>query len=174
MGIVRSLPQVEAWLSDNSESWRQLPDSEYRALVRDWRSRFCQPIKHNETSETGDTALDALSHYLPADLILFSGVQVPEIGNLGGSCACAYTVSSLASLDHELLRQSEMISVISIIDGIRITLCDVLQRSGALLRLVPGRKLLGCGRGREQGSSPGGSERRWGKEAFPFPFPLFS
>jgi len=110
MGIVRSIPEVEAWLSDHSESWRMLSDSEYRALVRDWNAKFRPLIEQEQTTSTGSRALDLLAGHLPADIILFSGIRVPEVANLGGSCACGYSASGLTLLDHNLLRQKELLT----------------------------------------------------------------
>lgn len=43
-------------------------------------------------------------------MVLFSGVNVPEVANLGGSCACAYSARALTSLNHGLLRRNELIT----------------------------------------------------------------
>jgi hypothetical protein len=110
VGIVGSLPEVEAWLSEVADSWRPLSDPEYRYLVRDWKAKFSPLIEQSRFASSGDRALDALAAHLPADMVIFSGVHVPEVANLGGSCACAYSALALASLNHDLLRRNELIT----------------------------------------------------------------
>jgi len=110
LGIVRSLPEVESWLFNASESWRSLSDSQYRVLVGDWNAKFRRLIEHDEPTRTGNRALDAIAEHLPADVVLFSGIRVAEVANLGGSCACGYHAVRLRSLDHALLRRNELIA----------------------------------------------------------------
>ncbi|MEQ8768623.1 MAG: hypothetical protein RL885_32250 [Planctomycetota bacterium] len=110
MGITGRLLDVESWLTLVSESWRSLDDSEYRELVRDWIVRFRPLIRGGQYVLAGHRAIAALEEHLPAEVVLFSGARIEEIGNLGGACAAAYRAERLGALDAALLRHRELIA----------------------------------------------------------------
>jgi hypothetical protein len=111
MGIVRVLPDVEDRLDADAESWSALPDREYVALVRRWHDGFLPLIAAVAPSSQGDRAMQALADRLPADVWLFSGVQVPELENAGGRGAAGYRAAGLRSMRRGLANRLELVAV---------------------------------------------------------------
>lgn len=109
MGIMRSLPDVEEWLSANSQSWTPLLEAEYKTLVQDWTARFGVQIEEKNPAFMGHRALDALAENLAGDVVFFSGLKVPEVGNLGGYGPCGYRATGIRHVDHALLRKNELL-----------------------------------------------------------------
>src|SRR5262245_20513778 len=113
MGIVRALPDVEDWLSAEAESLSLISDRDYVALVRRWREGFVPLIAAATPSSQGNRAMQAIAERLPADVWLFSGVQVPELANTGGRGAMGYQAVGLRSLRRELANRLELVAVAS-------------------------------------------------------------
>jgi hypothetical protein len=111
MGIVRVLPDVEDWLGAEAESWSPISDREYVALVRRWRDGFLPLIGAATPSFQGNRAMQAITERLPADVGLFSGVQVPELANTGGRGAAGYQAVGLRSIRRELANELELVAV---------------------------------------------------------------
>lgn len=101
MGIVRGLPDVEDWLDAEAESWSPVSDRDYAALVRRWRESFLPLIAAGVPSSQGNRAMQAIAERLPADVWVFSGVQVPELQNTGGLGATGYDVAGLQGVPRE-------------------------------------------------------------------------
>ncbi|MCE9557232.1 MAG: hypothetical protein K8T91_28115 [Planctomycetes bacterium] len=113
MGIVRVLPCVEDWLNAEAESWSPLPDRDYVELVRRWREGFLPLIAAGTASFTGNRAMQVIAERLPADVWLFSGVQVPKLANTGGLGAAGYHATGLRNMRRELANQLELIAAVS-------------------------------------------------------------
>ena len=111
MGIVRVLPDVEDWLDADAESWSALPDREYAALVRRWRGGFLPLIAVGAPSSQGNRAMQVIADRLPADVWLFSGVQVPGLQNTGGGGAAGYRAAGLRGMCRELANRLELVAV---------------------------------------------------------------
>jgi hypothetical protein len=109
MGIVRALPELEAWLDADASSWSTLSDREYKALVRRWSECFSQLIAADTSCLQGHRAIQALEARLPADVVLLSGIQVPQLANMGGRGAAAYTATGLCSLRRDLANRMELV-----------------------------------------------------------------
>ncbi len=108
MGIVRVLPDVEDWLTAEAESWTFLSDRDYIDLIRRWRVEFL-PLIAFGPSFRGERALQIVAERLPADVYLFSGVEVPELANTGGRWAAGYRAVGLRSLWRKLANQRELV-----------------------------------------------------------------
>jgi hypothetical protein len=110
MGIVSELPGVEDWLETEAESWSPVSDRNYVALVRRWRDGFLPLIAAGTPATQGRRAMQALAERLPADVWLFSSVQVPELANTGGCGAAGYRAAGLRSIQRELANRLELIA----------------------------------------------------------------
>jgi hypothetical protein len=109
MGIVKVLPDVEEWLDAEADSWSTISDPDYVALVRRWRDSFWSAIKAERPSLRGHQAIHAVGERLPADVWLLSGIQVPELANMGGQGAAGYQVAGLRSMKRELANRFELV-----------------------------------------------------------------
>ncbi len=111
LGIVRTLPGLEAWLDGHADSWAPLPDRDYKTLVRRWSSLFGPLIDADLAVFKGVRAILSLESRLPGDVFLFSGVEVPQLMNTGGLGASAYRALGLRALSSELANQLELIAL---------------------------------------------------------------
>jgi hypothetical protein len=111
LGIVRTLPRLEAWLDDHADSWAPLADRDYKTLVRRWSSLFGPLIDADLAVFKGSRAISSLESRLPGDVILFSGVRVPGLSNNGGLGAAAYRAVGLRALSSELANQLALIAL---------------------------------------------------------------
>src|SRR5215469_1171431 len=109
MGIVHMLPDVEAWLNAEAESWSPFSDRDYVALVRRWQEGFLPLIAAGTPSFQGNRAIQVIADLLPADVWLLSGVQVLELANTGGLGAAGYQVVGLRRIQRELANRMELI-----------------------------------------------------------------
>jgi len=109
VGVVKRLPEVESWLSVDAASWEPLSDPAYRSLVRGWKLTYIPLIEARRSLAKGPQALDIVAKRLSGGVVLFSGVHVPEVGNLGGSCAAGYHALGLTRLNVALVRRSELL-----------------------------------------------------------------
>jgi hypothetical protein len=109
MGIMRVLPAAEEWLEAETESWSPISDQDYVALVCQWRGDFLPLIAAGTYSFQGERAMQAIVERLPADVWVFSGVQVPELANTGGLGATGYQVVGLRKIQRELANRLELI-----------------------------------------------------------------
>ena len=85
VGIARALLSLEDWLDGQASSWQQLSDPEYTALLRCWSSLFNPLIEAGTSSRRGNRAFEELRARLPCDAVLFSGVRIPRLANMGGA-----------------------------------------------------------------------------------------
>ena len=113
MGIVRVLPDVEDWLDAEAESWAPLSDRDYVAIVRQWRDDFSPLIAAGAPCFQGNRAMQAIAERLPADVWLFSGVQVSELANTGGLGAAGYQAAGLRNIRRELANRFEMVTAVA-------------------------------------------------------------
>ena len=111
MGIVRALPNLEAWLEADADSWSGLSDAEYKSLVRRWFEGFLHLVEADASSFRGSRALLAVESRLPANVYLLSGVRVPALANAGGLGPAAYLANELRSIRAELANRLELIVV---------------------------------------------------------------
>lgn len=109
MGIVLSLPRLERWLQEHAGNWHMLSDDQYKRLVADWSHRYRLPVARRHRHLSGSRALDAFVRRLPSDVLLFSGITVPEVANMGGPGAAGYRADALAALDVGMARSLELI-----------------------------------------------------------------
>src|SRR5437764_9862954 len=107
MGVVRGMQDVEDWVDAEAESWSSASDREYTALVRRWREAFL-PLITAAPSSQGIRAIQTIAERLPADVWVFSGVQVPALANTGGRGAACYRVTGLRSIRRELANRLEL------------------------------------------------------------------
>jgi hypothetical protein len=110
LGIVRTLPGLEAWLDKYADSWAPLPDRDYKTLIKHWSSLFGSLIDADLAVFTGNRAILSLESRLPGDVFLFSGVEVPQLMNTGGRGAAAYRALGLRALSRELANQLELVA----------------------------------------------------------------
>ncbi len=90
MGIVQTMPELEAWLDANANSWSSLADQGYKALVRRWSEVFLPLVAAGGARLQGSRAMLSLEERLPADVFVVSGLQVPRFANTGGYGTAAY------------------------------------------------------------------------------------
>ncbi len=90
MGIVRAMPDLQAWLDANADSWSSLADREYKALVRRWSDVFSPLVAAGDARLHGRRAMTSLEERLPASVFVVSGLRVPRFANTGGYGAAAY------------------------------------------------------------------------------------
>ena len=109
MGIVRALPDIEAWLNADTTSWSFLSDREFKALVRRWSGCFSPLITANVSCLQGHRAIHSLEARLPADVVLLIGIRVPQLANTGGPSAAAYSATGLRSLRRDLANRMELV-----------------------------------------------------------------
>jgi hypothetical protein len=109
VGFVQALCSLEDWLDGQAASWHQLSDSEYTALVRRWSSLFDALIEAGASSRRGNRAFEELRARLPCDAVLFSGVRIPRLANMGGRGPSAYRAIELRSVDRMLVNDLELI-----------------------------------------------------------------
>ena len=109
MGLVQRLPEVESWLTREAASWESLSDAAYKGLVRDWHATYSSLVESGNSRARGGRALEAVQKRLPAEVVLFSGVSVPRVANLGGRGAAAYRADALAGLNLDVLRRQELL-----------------------------------------------------------------
>jgi hypothetical protein len=109
MGIVQMLSEVEAWLDLEAESWSALSDRDYVALVGRWRDSFLSLIGAKLSTFQGNRAMQAVAERLPADVWLFSGLQLPELANRGGRGPAGYQAAGLRGVRRELANQLELV-----------------------------------------------------------------
>ena len=111
MGRVRSMPELEAWLDDHADSWLLIPDREYTTLVHQWSALFQPLIEADNVAHKGHRAMMVLESRLPRDLVLFSGVRIPRLANLGGHGRAAYRAIGLQLLERDRANRLELIAV---------------------------------------------------------------
>ena len=111
MSIVRTLPDVEAWLDADADSWSSHSDREYKAVVRRWFESFARIVQAGDSRFVGNRAILSLDARLPADVHVFSGVRVPQLANMGGLGASAYQVSGLRRVPRDTANRFELIVV---------------------------------------------------------------
>jgi hypothetical protein len=111
MSRVWTLPKLEAWLVDHADSWFLLPDQEYTALVDQWSALFHPLIEAGNVAHKGHQAMMVLETSLPCDTVLFNGVQIPRLENMGGGGRAAYRAVGLRALDRDLANQLELVAV---------------------------------------------------------------
>ena len=109
VGIARALLSLEDWLDGQASSWQQLSDPEYTALLRCWSSLFNPLIEAGTSSRRGNRAFEELRARLPCDAVLFSGVRIPRLANMGGRGPSAYRAMELRSVDRILVNDLELI-----------------------------------------------------------------
>jgi hypothetical protein len=109
VGLIRALVILEDWLDGHAVSWLLLSDREYAVLVRDWSIVFGPLIGANASSRRGHRAFEEFHARLPCDAVLFSGVDVPRLANMGGRGASAYRAVQLRSLERALANNLELI-----------------------------------------------------------------
>ena len=109
MGIVKRLPTLEAWMESRGFAWSLLSDGEYRSCLRSWSSAFQERIERRWQHSKGARAISDFELQLPSSVLLLCGVSVPEVANLGGSCASGYLIENCASLDLRLCSSLEFL-----------------------------------------------------------------
>jgi hypothetical protein len=109
MGILRVLPAIDEWLNADADSWSPISDQEYVTLVSQWREEYLPLISARSHSFQGERAMQAIAARLPSDVLLFSGVKVPELQNTGGRGAAAYRAAGLRSVERKMANRLELI-----------------------------------------------------------------
>ncbi len=109
MGIVRAIPDLEAWLDNDADMWSPLSDPEYKALVRRWSEGFGSLVATGARRLQGSRAMLSLQTRLPADVYVLSGLSIPQLANLGGLGPAAFRASGLRSVPRDLANRLELI-----------------------------------------------------------------
>ena len=110
MAVVRSNPSIEAWLTHSADSWSLISDAEYRVLVDRWRHVFAASIA-GPSAVQGPTAVAEFEAHLPAAVILFNGVSVPQAAVTGARHPHAYKAANLRSVASELAHEFDLVLV---------------------------------------------------------------
>jgi hypothetical protein len=111
MGFTRSLPELEASLDAQSQGWQALDDGCYKRAVDNWNAAFREPIEQRQQHQTGVQALEEFRSRLPSDVLFLSGIRIPDVANLGGRGAAAYSATALTGLDLDMARMLELVVV---------------------------------------------------------------
>src|SRR5262245_39298437 len=101
MGILRAIPEIEGWLDNDATSWSVVSEPEYKALVRRWSETFAPLVAADAKCTKGDRAMVSLQARLPANVIIMSGVPVPELCNTGGRGPAAFQTQGLMRVDRD-------------------------------------------------------------------------
>src|SRR4051812_43646314 len=109
MGIVAAIPDLEAWLDADADSWSVLDDREYRSLVRRWSEDFMPLVESGAPCLRGHHATLALEGRLPAAVNLLSGFRVARFANMGGRGPSGYRAAALRRLNRDLANRLELI-----------------------------------------------------------------
>ena len=109
MGILKDLPELEEWLPSVRRSWQRLSDDEYKRVVEDFQRRFSPAIERERYNSKGERAQKDLLERLPTDVILFSGLPIPTVGNMGGLFPTAYRARDLQEISPELFGKHELL-----------------------------------------------------------------
>ena len=110
MEIVRAKADLQNWLTTNSDCWELLSDAHYKDVARRWSQDYLPMIRDNRQSISGHRAIATLQSRLPSDAILFRGVRITQLANLGGSgWPTAYRATGLRAIDRQLANSLELI-----------------------------------------------------------------
>jgi hypothetical protein len=109
MGKFQRLPQLECWLDIHAASWARMPDHDYTALVNQWSAVFWPLIEAGNITYKGHRAMMVMESRLPCDVFAFSGVQIPQVINLGGRGRAAYRAIGLRALNRDLANGLELV-----------------------------------------------------------------
>ena len=113
MGIVKALPTLEAWVESRGLAWARLSDREYRSCLGSWSNTFQHRIERRWQHVKGARAILDFESELPCSVFLICGVSIPEVANLGGSCASGYRIDNCDSLDLSLCSSLELVVISS-------------------------------------------------------------
>lgn len=111
MGILRAIPDIEAWLDTDAVSWSTVSDAEYKALVRRWSETFAPLVASGSKCTKGGRAMVSLEGRLPADVIVVSGLPVPEFCNTGGMGPAGFRAQGLIRVDRVWANRMELVLV---------------------------------------------------------------
>ncbi|WP_165220009.1 hypothetical protein [Aquisphaera insulae] len=109
MGILRSIPDVEAWLDADANEWTSLDDREYKAVVRRWSDVFLPRLEAGSQLLWGEKAILDVESRLPAAVVILSGTRIRSLANLGGCGAAVYRAAGLRQIDRDLANARELI-----------------------------------------------------------------
>jgi hypothetical protein len=109
MGILRAIPEIEAWLDTDATSWSVVSEPEYKALVRRWSKTFAPFVATDAKCINGGRAMVLLQARLPANVIVMSGVPVPKLCNTGGQGPAAFRAQGLLRVDRDWANRMELI-----------------------------------------------------------------
>lgn len=111
MGVARTMPDLELWLDVHATAWSILVDREYKDLVRRWTTVFSPLVASGAQCLQGSRAILSLEARLPAQVYLLSGIEVPQLANMGGQGPTAYRVNGLRGMSRDLANRLELILV---------------------------------------------------------------
>jgi hypothetical protein len=111
MGILRAIPDIEAWLDTDAISWSAVSDADYKALVRRWSEVFARLVAAGSKCMKGGRAMVSLEARLPADVIVISGLRIPDLCNTGGMGPAAFRAQGLMRVDRDWANRMELVLV---------------------------------------------------------------
>jgi hypothetical protein len=111
LAIVRSVEEIEDWLDAEAAAWSPISDPEYKAIRRGWQEHFGVLAASVPGWLHGHRALAWLREQLPADVLLFNGVLIPRLANMGGGPTTGYQARGLRHIRRNLANQYELIVV---------------------------------------------------------------
>jgi hypothetical protein len=79
MGFLRTIPEIDAWLDSDATSWSAVSEAEYKGLVRRWSETFAPLVAADAKCTKGGRAMVSLQARLPTNVIVVSGLPVPEL-----------------------------------------------------------------------------------------------
>ena len=109
MGILRAIPEIEAWLDTDATSWSVVSEPDYKALVRRWSETFAPLVAADAKCTKGGRAMVSLQARLPANVIVMSGMPVPDLCNTGGRGPAGFRVQGLRHVDRDWANSMELI-----------------------------------------------------------------
>ena len=111
MGFIKQCNQLEAFFARQCGSYQLLSDSEYRKVIKEWRSAFEDSITINADHKAGDKAILALSSRLPLSGYIFNmpGYKFLPVVPLSTDPAYSYRIVDLREIDESLFNKVEAV-----------------------------------------------------------------
>lgn len=111
MGFTVRLAELEAFLDDHARAWQCATDVEWRRVAAQWEQVFRGPVERQEQHQAGVRACEHFASRLPADVLILSGLAIPEVGNVACQGAALYRVAGLVELDLQLAGRCEVVVI---------------------------------------------------------------
>ena len=112
MGFIRNKLELEKYLVHLSTEWRMIDDSEYRGLVKSWKTAFEDKLKAGDIRLEGDKAISKFRERLPAEIFLINlpGYKYLPVAPSASEPTYGYFIKEFNIIDREVLNRVEAIA----------------------------------------------------------------